>query len=68
MPRTTIRYSNCFNLQVVEEIEKRGLIISACQQKYEISGGATIQKWIKKFGKHHLLNKIVRVETRDETD
>ena len=68
MTKTTIRYSTCFKLQVLEDIEKKGLSISSCQRKYGISGGSTIQKWIKKFGKQHLLNKIVRVETRDETD
>ena len=68
MTKKTIRYSNCFKLQVVEDIEKRGLSINSCRLKYGISGGATIQKWIKSFGKHHLLNKIVRVETREETD
>jgi transposase-like protein len=65
---TTIRYSNCFKLQVVEDIEKEGLSIRECQLKYGITGGQTIQKLLKKYGKQHLLNKIVRVETREETD
>ena len=28
----------------------------------------TIHNWIKKFGKNHLLNKIVRVEMKGEKD
>jgi transposase-like protein len=66
--RTTTRYSDCFKLQAVEEIEKNGLGIEECRRKYGIAGGDTIQKWLRKYGKHHLLNKIVRVETRDEID
>ncbi|RRD57933.1 transposase, partial [Tannerella forsythia] len=29
-----IRYSTCFKLQVVEEIEKNGLSIEDCRRKY----------------------------------
>lgn len=65
--REVIRNSDCFKLQVVAEIEKNGLSIEDCRRKYGIGGGETIQKWLKKFGKHHLLN-IVRVGTRDELD
>ena len=66
--KTTTRYSDCFKLQVVEDIEKHGLSIEDCRRKYAIGGGSTIQKWLLKFGKQHLLNKIIRVETREEID
>lgn len=66
--RTVKRYSDCFKLQVVEEIEKKGLSINDCRLKYGISGAETIQKWLLKFGKQQLLNKVIRVETRDEID
>ncbi len=66
--KTTTRYSDCFKLQVVEEIEKNGLSIKDCRLKYGIGGGSTIQKWLRRYGKQHLLNKIIRVETRDEID
>lgn len=66
--KTTTRYSDCFKLQVVEEIEKNGLSIEECRRKYAIGGGETIQRWLVKFGKQHLLNKIIRVETREEID
>ena len=61
-----VRYSDCFKRAVIEEIEKKGLSIEACRRKYSIGGATTIQKWLKKYGKNHLLNKIVRVETIDE--
>ena len=66
--KKTIRYSTCFKLQVIESIEKEGLNIEECRRKYGIGGGCTIQLWLKKYGKVHLLNKIVRVETIEERD
>ena len=66
--KTIKRYSNCFKLQVVEEIEVNGLSIGECRLKYGIGGAATIQIWLRKYGKQHLLNKIIRVETREEID
>ena len=66
--RKVIRYSDCFKLQVVEEVEKNGLGIEECRHKYGIGGTNTVQKWLLKFGKQHLLNKIIRVETREEKD
>lgn len=63
----TVRYSISFKQKVVREIEE-GLLIREAQRRYEIKGGSTIQAWIKKFGKNHLLNKIVRVEVKGEKD
>ncbi len=59
------RYSISFKKQVLEELES-GSSISFLQKKYGIRGGETIQNWIKSFGRHHLLNKTVRIETMDE--
>ena len=61
-----VRYSDCFKLSIVEEIEKNGLSIEDCRRKYDIKGASTIQNWLKKYGKNRLLNKVVRVETKDE--
>ena len=66
MRKTTVRYSDCFKRSIVEEIEKNGLSIEDFRRKYGIGGSSTIQKWLKKYGKNHLLNKMVRVETLDE--
>jgi transposase-like protein len=64
--KKTVRYSDCFKLQVVSSIEKEGLSIEACRRKYGISGGCMIQSRLRKYGKRDLLNKIVRVETKKE--
>ena len=63
--KTSFRYSISFRQMVVKEIEE-GRSIESVRKKYDIGGGGTIQKWIKNFGKNHLLNKIVKVETMDE--
>jgi transposase-like protein len=65
--KVTVRYSLCFKQKVVKEIEE-GLGISEARRRYGIGGGATIQQWIRKFGKNDLLNKIVRVEMKGEKD
>lgn len=66
--RTVIRYSISFKQKVVMEIEEEGLSISQAARRYGIKGGDTIQTWLRKYGKNHLLNKIVRVEMKGEKD
>ena len=63
--RTIIRYSVSFKQMIVREIEQ-GSGIELVRKKYGIKGGSTIQQWISNFGKNHLLNKIVKIETMDE--
>jgi transposase-like protein len=65
--KKTIRYSIGFKQMIVKEVEE-GSSMEFVRKKYDIGGGATIQKWIRCFGKHHLLNKIIRVETMNEKD
>ena len=60
------RYSPLFKHKVVNEIESGRLSITGAQKLYSIGGSLTIQTWIKKLGKLHLLNKIVRIELKDE--
>lgn len=62
------RYSMAFKQKVVSEIESGKLNLSQAQKLYDITGGQTIQNWIHKFGKNHLLNKVVRIEMKDEKD
>jgi transposase-like protein len=52
---------------VIAEIESGKLSIEQARKIYNIGGSATISKWIKKYGKNHLLGKIVRIEMADET-
>jgi transposase-like protein len=63
-----VRYSISFKRKVVGEIEQEGLTFGSARRRYGIKGGATIQRWVRKFGKNHLLNKIVRVEMKGEQD
>jgi transposase len=66
--KLVIRYSISFKQKIVREIEEEGLGISEAARRYGIRGGGTIQKWIERFGKSHLLNKIVRIEMKGEKD
>ena len=66
--REVIRYSISFKQKVVREIEEEGLSYGQAARRYGIKGGPTIQRWVHKFGKNHLLNKIIRVEMKDEKD
>jgi transposase-like protein len=63
-----VRYSISFKQKVVKEIEEEGLSFEAAARRYGIKGGQTISKWINKFGKYHLLSKMIRIETMEEKD
>lgn len=66
--KTFVKYSLAFKQKVVREIEEGKLSQSEASKLYNIKGGSTIQKWIKKMGKNYLLNKIVRIELTDEVN
>ena len=66
--RRIFRYSEAFKLKVVEELEKGKIGIASMQKIYDIRGSRTIQSWLKKYGREHLLNKIVRIEMAGEID
>jgi transposase-like protein len=69
MKKGFVTYSESFKMQVVEEIRLgKFTTISQAQKAYGICGMATIQKWIKKYGKEELLPKRLKVETRNEID
>lgn len=63
---TTRRYSDAFQRQVVEAVEEEGY---SQQQAADLYGCSqeSVRRWIKKFGKNHLLNKVVRIQTMDES-
>ena len=65
--RQIVRYSISFKQMVIKEVEQGG-VVNDIGKKYGIRGSGTISGWIKKFGKYHLLNKIVRIETMNEKD
>ncbi|MEI7903728.1 MAG: transposase [bacterium] len=62
-----IRYSEAFKLQVVREVESgRHNCCYAASNAYGIRGTTTVARWIRHYGKSHLLKKVVRVETTAE--
>jgi len=67
MKRPVIRYSEAFKMQVVEDVEK-GRYRSAGEagKAYGIGGGQTVSRWLREYGKQHLLRKVIRVEKPDE--
>ena len=63
------RYSSCFKRQVVEDLESgRFDSIMAVQRHYGIGGMDTVQRWLREYGKNHLLPKVVIVQKPDEKD
>lgn len=63
------RYSEAFKLQVVSELESGKLgSIGEANRRYGISGTRTVRGWIRKYGREHLLPRIIRVETPNEKD
>lgn len=66
-PFVHMRYSLAFKQQVVAEIEA-GRFRSICRasEHYGIGGTTTVRRWLKQFGKNHLIPKVVRVEKPNE--
>lgn len=67
--KSVFRYSEAFKQQVLRELEegKFGSMHSAARA-YGIRGGSTLQGWIRRYGRTHLLRKVVRVETPKEVN
>ena len=64
--RMQVRYSDAFKLKVVQDIEKGKLTISEARRLYEINGTHTVYRWLRKYGKNDLIQKVVRIEMKDE--
>ena len=64
--KITKLYSLAFKQKVISEIESGKLTRSEARKLYGISGGSTLNTWLKKLGKTYLLNKVVRIEMKDE--
>lgn len=65
--RSVIRYSEAFKLQVIRQLEE-GRFGSACEAScaYGIKGAMTVGKWLRRYGKDHLLGKVIIVMKADE--
>jgi transposase-like protein len=69
MMQQVIRYSEAFKLQVVSALENGELkSVAEARQRYGISGEMTVQRWLMKYGRDHLRNRIIRVETPKDID
>ena len=66
--RIITRYSEAFKQKVVSEIESGKLGINQAKRIYDIKGEGTVQIWLKKHGKTHLLNKVIHIEMKDEVN
>lgn len=70
MVRTdVVRYSEAFKAQVVREVEEGKL--ASCNEaalRYGVHGSTTVYRWVRKYGRNHLIGKVVRVETVGERD
>ena len=69
MQKEIVKYSEAFKMQVISELES-GKWRSKLEARvgYGIKGGSTINSWLKKYGKNHLLNKVVIVQTTEDRD
>lgn len=69
MRESVVRYSMAFKQQVVDELESGRLgSMEEARMRYGIGGSGTIRKWLKRFGKNHLIPKVVRVEKPGEAN
>lgn len=59
------RYSETFRRRVVNEYEA-GEDISSLRKKYGITGMATINRWIKRYGKGGFRHETIRIQTAEE--
>lgn len=63
------RYSEAFKVSVVQQLEAgEHSSIAGAERKYGITGHGTVKRWLKAYGKEHLMKKVVRVETPGEAD
>jgi transposase len=68
-PSVQMRYSLAFKRQVVAALEAgRFRSIEQARQHYGIGGSTTVRRWLKQWGKNHLIPKVVRVEKPDEAN
>ena len=61
------RYSEAFKRQVVSEYQA-GNSISDLQKKYGVTGGQTVQSWIKKYASAGLRHNVVHIQNAEEAN
>ena len=63
--KPTIRYSEAFKLEVVNELESQGVTAQSLASKYGIRGSNTVASWVRKYG-NGTRGKVIRVERPEE--
>lgn len=66
MSNEVIRYSEAFKIRVIEEIESGRFRSPNEARLFYGLGSTTLKNWLLKYGRNHLVKKVVRVETPDE--
>ena len=67
MSKRVIRYSEAFKQQVISELEAgRFANPHEASLAYGIRGNETVCRWVRSYGRGHLLRKVVRVEKPGE--
>jgi len=61
------RYSLAFKQKVISEIESGKYSLRQASKIYNVSD-VSLYKWLKRFGKNHLIGKVVRIEMKGEAD
>ena len=65
--KAVMRYSEAFKVQVVRELEQGQFeSAGAAGHAYGVKGSHTVAGWVRRFGKDHLLRKVIRVMKADE--
>lgn len=64
-----IRYSEAFKMEMVRELEAGNYeTAGGLARAYGIRGSRTVARWVRQYGRDHLLRKVVRVERPEERD
>lgn len=65
--RAHVRYSEAFKIEVVTAIESgKFKSLHAAAQAYGVGAMTTVAGWVRRYGKSHLLRKVVYVMQADE--
>jgi len=62
-----VRYSLAFKQKVVNEIEQGNYSVYQASRVYDVCV-QSLYLWLEKLGKGHLINRVVRVQMRNESD
>ena len=62
-----VRYSEAFKIQLVEDlVHGRFRSPNEAAQAHGIRGKGTIQRWVRQYGRGHILERVVRVSKKGE--